>query len=156
MFFHATQNAAASVWVVAVALVDEEGRVLVQQRLSSGQHAGLWEFPGGKLELGESPQAAAIRELHEELAIVVSGDDMRAVTFASGSTGDPPRPLTILLFACDRWEGTPEPLAAAALAWCEPGELASWSMPPLDYPLAEALAAMLRNDKVHPAALPGR
>lgn len=155
MFAHAPESAAA-VWVVAVALVDEQGRVLVQQRLSGGQHADLWEFPGGKLEVGESPQAAAIRELHEELAIVVDGDDLQAVTFASGSTGSPPKPLTILLFACERWEGIPKPLAAAALAWCEPEDLATWPMPPLDYPLAEALAAMRRSDRVHLATIPAR
>lgn len=135
-------------WVTAVALVNEHGAVLVQQRDISGSHAGLWEFPGGKLEPGESPQEAAVRELREELGITIAIDDLRPVSFASGiiERASGTQPLVILLFACERWAGAPMPIVAAALAWSDPRELATWAMPPLDYPLAQALAKMLSPD----------
>lgn len=135
-------------WVTAVALVNEQGAVLVQQRDICGSHPGLWEFPGGKLEPGESPEEAAVRELSEELGITITVGDLRPVSFASGgivrTAGT--QPLVILLYACERWAGAPLPLAATALAWSDPRELATWAMPPLDYPLAQALAKMLSPD----------
>lgn len=133
------------VWVTAVALVNKVGEVLVQQRDTTGSHAGLWEFPGGKLEPRESPEEAAVRELHEELAVTISIDDLRPVSFASGAINRAcgMQPLVILLFACERWEGVPLPLAATTLAWSDPAQLTTWPMPPLDYPLARALAKML-------------
>lgn len=136
-----------TMWVVAIALVNEAGAVLVQRRRTDGLHAGLWEFPGGKIEPGESPEVAAARELHEELGIAVAIDDLRPVSFASGviERASLPQPLVILLFACRRWEGAPLPFAATDLAWTDPTELMTWSMPPLDYPLALALAKMLRQ-----------
>lgn len=124
--------------------MDETGQALVQQRPSGSQHAGLWEFPGGKLEPGESPQAAAVREVAEELQVAIREEDLDPVTFTSGLTVDGSRLLTIMLFACRQWHGEPQPLAAAHLAWCNPHDLARWSMPPLDYPLANALAGWLR------------
>jgi 8-oxo-dGTP diphosphatase len=132
-------------WVTAVALVNEQGAVLVQQRGMAGAHAGLWEFPGGKLETGESPEKAAIRELREELGITIATDDLRPVSFASSvvERASGTQPLVILLFACERWQGAPMPLAATALAWSDPAELTTWAMPPLDYPLAAALVKLL-------------
>jgi 8-oxo-dGTP diphosphatase len=139
------QDTLAPIWVSAVALVNASRHVLVQKRPPGGAHGGLWEFPGGKLEPAESLEQAAVRELAEELAIAIAPGDLQPVCFASGVTqaGTIARPLTILLFACQAWEGSPEPRAAVSLAWCDPAELATWPMPPLDYPLAAALVKML-------------
>ena len=125
--------------VVAAALVAADGRVLLQQRPAGKQHGGLWEFPGGKLEAGESPEAALVRELGEELGIVVDPLDLTPVTFASAAAGS--RHLLLLLYRTTRWSGEPRPLDAAALAWVQPCAMAGWAMPPADYPLAAALAA---------------
>jgi len=134
---------ASPLWVVAVALLDADGRVLMQQRLADAAHGGLWEFPGGKLEPGESPEHAAVRELEEELGVTLDPADCEPVSFAPGVTQAGMRPLVILLFACRRWAGTPIPQAAAQIAWCEPGRLAELAMPPLDYPLGRALERFL-------------
>lgn len=125
--------------VVAAALVAADGSVLLQQRPAGKQHGGLWEFPGGKLEAGESPEAALVRELGEELGIVVDPLDLTPVTFASAAAGS--RHLLLLLFRITRWSGEPRPLDAAALAWVHPSAMATRPMPPADYPLAAALAA---------------
>jgi len=132
--------------VVAVALTGADGLVLMQQRDFAGVHGGLWEFPGGKVDPGETPEQAAVRELAEELGIAVRADALEAVGFASGHTvpleqggKGPARPLVILLYACASWEGTPCALEAADLAWIAPPAIRRLSMPPLDYPLAEAL-----------------
>lgn len=132
--------------VVAVALVGHWGRVLMQQRGFDGVHGGLWEFPGGKVDPGESPEAALVRELREELGIVVAEGDLAPVGFASGQTvpkeedgKGASRPLVILLYICRAWQGEPSALEAAQVAWVEPGAIAALSMPPLDYPLAEVL-----------------
>jgi 8-oxo-dGTP diphosphatase len=138
---HLPDAQSSPIWVAAVAMVDGEGRVLMQQRLPGGAHGGLWEFPGGKLEPGESPEQAAVRELAEELDVILDPADCRPVGFASDHTGGE-RPLVILLFACARWSGTPTPRAAAQIAWCEIAGLAALAMPPLDYPLAAALQRM--------------
>lgn len=132
-------------WVAAVAMVDEAGRVLMQQRLAGGAHGGLWEFPGGKLEDGEAPEQAAVRELHEELGVVIDPADLAPIGFASGRTagGDALRPLLILLYASRRWSGSPSARAAAQLAWYRPADLHALAMPPLDYPLAHALRKMI-------------
>lgn len=136
--------------VVAVALIDKQGRVLMQQRDFAAAHGGLWEFPGGKVDPGESPEDAAVRELAEELGIVLTVDALEPVTFASGWTvaaeqggKGPVRPLVILLYACRSWNGTPQALEAADLAWTAPQKIADLSMPPLDYPLARALGRHL-------------
>jgi 8-oxo-dGTP diphosphatase len=140
-----SQDGAGPIWVAAVALIDDRGHVLVQQRLKASQHGTLWEFPGGKLEAGESPEMAAVRELSEELAITLAPGDLRPVGFSSSDSqaANGSRPLVILLFACRIWEGTPVANAATKLAWCDPKELGTWRMPPLDYPLAHALTKML-------------
>lgn len=147
---YSMQEGAGPVWVSAVALVNERRRVLVQQRPATGAHAGLWEFPGGKLEPGESSEQAAVRELAEELSIRIAPSDLKPVCFASSGVeaSIASRPVTILLFACRTWQGSPEPHAATRLAWCDPAELAGWAMPPLDYPLAAALSKLLGGDAI--------
>ena len=128
--------------VAAVALVDTTCRVLVQQRAPGETLGGLWEFPGGKIEPGETAQGAAVREIAEELGVTLSPDDLVPVAFASGAHASG-RALILLLFACRWWHGTPACLDAAAMAWHPPSALASLAMPPLDVPLAAALVAAL-------------
>lgn len=123
--------------VVAAALVDGEGRVLLQRRPPGKQMADLWEFPGGKIEAGEQPEAALARELVEELAIVVAPEDMTPLTFASAAIGS--RHLILLLYIVRRWQGEPQPLEASALRWVAPEGMADLPMPPADIPLAAML-----------------
>ena len=127
--------------VVAAALVDADGRVLVQQRPAGRAMAGLWEFPGGKMEPGETPEAALIRELSEELGIDVEAACLAPATFASGRLGD--RHLLLLLYVCRKWRGVPTPLAASALRWAQPLSLHGLAMPPADRPLIGLLEALL-------------
>ena len=127
--------------VVAAALVDASGRVLVQQRPAGTTIAGLWEFPGGKIEPGETPEAALIRELDEELGIAVRAGALVPLTFASEALGE--RHLVLLLYLCRAWEGEPRPLDAAALRWCVPGALRDLAMPPADLPFVAALEMAL-------------
>ncbi|CDO34235.1 MULTISPECIES: (deoxy)nucleoside triphosphate pyrophosphohydrolase [Novosphingobium] len=137
--------------VVAVALRAADDRILMQQRNFSAVHGGLWEFPGGKVEDGESPEMAAVRELEEELAVRIEPDALVPVGFASGSTAGgkgPSRPLVILLYACSRWQGEPHPHEAEAIAWHACGAIHGLSMPPLDYPLAEALCSFLARKTI--------
>lgn len=125
--------------VVAAALIDGEGRCLMQQRPHDKRHGGLWEFPGGKVEPGEHPAAALVRELAEELAIEVAAEALEPLGFATDM------PVTMLLYRCTAWRGTPAPLAAAALRWDRPAALAALPMPPVDVPLLAALARALRD-----------
>lgn len=127
--------------VVAAALVDADGRILVQQRPEGRAMAGLWEFPGGKIEPGETPEAALIRELREELAIDVAAACLAPACFASAPLGD--RHLLLLLFACRKWSGIPQPLEASALRWVRVPELHGLAMPPADKPLIGLLEALL-------------
>jgi len=124
--------------VVAAALMNAEGQVLVAQRPGGKQHAGLWEFPGGKVEVGEGPRGALVRELREELGIAVEPLALDPIAF-SESTGK--RHLVLLLYRCRSWEGEPRALDAAATRWIAPDALADLPMPPADYPLAAALVA---------------
>ena len=119
--------------VAAAALLDRDGRVLVQQRPAGRHHAGLWEFPGGKLEPDESAEAALVRELSEELGIVVDPADCGPLAFASQPG------LLFLLFTVTRWTGNPRALDAAAIAWFALDALANLPMPPADRPLIAAL-----------------
>src|ERR1700760_1665565 len=131
--------------VVAAALLDSDGRVLVAQRPSGKAMAGLWEFPGGKIEAGESPEDALVRELQEELAIAVKPPCLAPFTFAS-HTYDSFR-LLMPLYVCRRWDGTPVARHHAALKWIGPNELmrdaCSWPMPAADLPLLPMLRDLL-------------
>lgn len=127
--------------VVAAALVDRDGRVLVQQRPPGTSMAGLWEFPGGKLEPGETPEAALIRELAEELGIEVDHSCLAPACFASEPLGE--RHLLLLVYALRKWKGLPEARHATALRWVRPVELYALDMPPADRPLIGLLEALL-------------
>ena len=129
------------VLVAACALVDIDGRVLVAQRPSTKSMAGLWEFPGGKLETGERPELALIRELKEELAIDVKEACLAPFTFASHAYPD--FHLLMPLYVCRRWEGVPQPVEATAIRWLYPRDLTSLPMPPADLPLIPALRDLL-------------
>ena len=128
--------------VVAAALIDPTGRVLVQQRPPGKQMAGLWEFPGGKIEPGETPEAALVRELHEELGIAVAERDLAPLTFASETLGD--RHLLLLLYVCRVWRHDPVALDAVALSWALPADLRALAMPPADAPFIAALEVFSR------------
>jgi 8-oxo-dGTP diphosphatase len=127
--------------VVAAAMVDADGRVLVQQRPPGKPMAGLWEFPGGKVEPGELPEAALVRELTEELGIGVEAACLAPAAFASEALGD--RHLLLLLYALRKWDGVPEPRHASALKWVRPVELHRLKMPPADKPLIGLLEALV-------------
>ncbi|KTE07889.1 (deoxy)nucleoside triphosphate pyrophosphohydrolase [Sphingopyxis sp. H115] len=130
-----------SLVVVAAALVDRDGRLLVQQRPAGLSMAGLWEFPGGKVEADETPEAALIRELAEELAIDVDQACLAPACFASDMLGD--RHLLLLLYVCRKWRGTPVAQHASALRWVRPVELHGLAMPPADKPLIGLLEALV-------------
>ncbi len=126
--------------VVAVALVDGAGRMLLQQRAPGRAMAGLWEFPGGKVEPGELPEAALIREIEEELGIVLDAAALAPACFASAPLGD--RHMILLLYLCREWRGEPRPLDASALKWLRPEEMDAAEMPPADRPLIALLSAL--------------
>ena len=130
-----------SLLVVACALVDPDHRVLVTQRPEGKQLAGLWEFPGGKLDPGERPEAALIRELHEELGLVVKEPCLAPLTFASHPYEE--FHLLMPLYICRRWEGTPMSREGQALKWVRPGKLRELAMPPADEPLIPPLIDLL-------------
>jgi len=136
-----SREASGLLLVVAVALVDGDGRVLVQQRPPGKPMAGLWEFPGGKVEPGEVPEAALVRELAEELGIEVAIDALAPIAFASEGLGG--RHLVLLLYVTRAWEGAPEPRHASALQWARPAEMRALAMPPADVPLVDALERLL-------------
>ena len=131
----------ATLMVVAAALADAKGRILLQQRAPGRQMAGLWEFPGGKVELGERPEAALIRELREELGIEVSPSSLSPAAFASAEHGE--RHLLLLLYMCREWAGEPQALDAAALQWAFPHQMKHLAMPPADTPLIELLERLI-------------
>ena len=128
--------------VVAAALIDADGRVLLQRRPPGKQMADLWEFPGGKIEPGETPEAALVRELAEELAIGVDPAALVTLTFASAGLGE--RHLLLLLYVVRRWQGVPQALEASALAWVAPAAMRSLPMPPADVPLVAMLEQFLQ------------
>ena len=127
--------------VVAVALVDADGRVLIARRPPGKALAGLWEFPGGKLDAGERPEAALIRELDEELGIAVKEACLAPLTFASHAYPD--FHLLMPLWVCRRWEGTVAPREGQALKWVRAGQLRDYPMPPADEPLIPPLIDLL-------------
>jgi 8-oxo-dGTP diphosphatase len=123
--------------VTAVALIDADGRILLAQRPEGKSLAGLWEFPGGKVEAGETPEAALIRELREELGIETKESCLAPLTFASHSYDD--FHLLMPLFACRRWQGIPTPREGQTLAWVRAADLHNYPMPPADIPLIPIL-----------------
>jgi 8-oxo-dGTP diphosphatase len=125
------------VLVSAVALIDADGRVLLAQRPEGKSMAGLWEFPGGKVEAGETPEAALIRELKEELGIDTWQSCLAPLTFASHAYPD--FHLLMPLFACRKWQGTATPREGQTLAWVRPAALRDYPMPPADLPLIPIL-----------------
>ena len=127
--------------VVAVALVDTDGRVLLAQRPPGKPMAGLWEFPGGKIHAGESPEAALIRELKEELDIDVTEVCLAPFTFASHRYDA--FHLLMPLYVCRRWKGTLKALEGQTLAWVRPAKLGEYPMPPADKPLIAMLQDLL-------------
>jgi len=129
------------VLVSAVALIDPDGRVLLAQRPAGKSMAGLWEFPGGKVEPGETPEAALIRELREELGIDTWQSCLAPLTFASH--GYPDFHLLMPLFACRRWDGIVQGREAQALVWVRPEKMRDYPMPPADLPLISTLRDLL-------------
>jgi 8-oxo-dGTP diphosphatase len=129
------------VTVVACALVDTDGRVLVAQRPEGKHLAGLWEFPGGKIEPGETPEAALIRELKEELGIDTQSSCLAPLTFVSHAYAE--SHLLMLLYVCRKWQGTAQPLDSQALKWLRPRDLRGLPMPPADEPLISPLIDLL-------------
>ncbi|MDC0136322.1 8-oxo-dGTP diphosphatase MutT [Sulfitobacter sp.] len=125
------------VLVSAVALIDVDGRVLLAQRPEGKSMAGLWEFPGGKVETGETPEAALVRELHEELGIDTWASCLAPLTFASHSYDE--FHLMMPLFACRKWEGTPQPREGQVLKWVKPNDMRNYPMPEADIPLIAIL-----------------
>lgn len=129
------------VLVSAVALVDIDDRVLLAQRPEGKSMAGLWEFPGGKVDEGETPEAALIRELHEELGIDTVESCLAPIGFASHGYDD--FHLLMPLFVCRKWQGDPQPREGQELAWVRPNRLRDYPMPPADVPLVAQLQDLL-------------
>jgi len=129
------------VLVAACALIDPDGRVLLAQRPEGKSMAGLWEFPGGKVEAGERPEDTLIRELHEELGIVVKEACLAPLAFASH--GYPDFHLLMPLYVCRRWEGTVTAREGQGLTWVRPNRLRDYKMPPADEPLVAHLMTLL-------------
>lgn len=130
-----------TVLVAACALVDADGRVLIAQRPEGKAMAGLWEFPGGKVEPGERPEETLIRELKEELGIVVSEPCLAPLTFASHCYPD--FHLLMPLYVCRRWKGMVKATEGQRLAWVRPNKLRNYEMPPADVPLVPHLVTLL-------------
>ncbi len=129
------------VLVAACALVDPDGRVLLAQRPEGKSMAGLWEFPGGKVEPGETPEAALIRELHEELGIDTWQSCLAPLTFASHAYES--FHLLMPLYVCRKWQGIPASREGQRLAWARPNALRDYPMPPADVPLIPVLQDLL-------------
>ena len=127
--------------VSAAALVDHDGRILVQKRPEGRPMAGLWEFPGGKCEPGETPESALIRELKEELGIETHETCLAPACFASEALGD--KHLLLLLYVCRKWDGIARPLEAPEIKWVFPREMFSLDMPPADRPLIGLLDSLI-------------
>ena len=140
-----SDNAKPVILVVAAALIDPDGRMLIAQRPPGKAMAGLWEFPGGKWEPGETPEQALIRELDEELGISVKEPCLAPFTFASHTYAN--FHLLMPLYVCRRWDGTPVPRIHQAIKWVRPRELISnpsaFPMPPADLPLLPMLRDLL-------------
>lgn len=130
--------------VVAAALSDGQGRWLMHCRPVAKQHGGLWEFPGGKVEAGETPRSALVRELEEEAGLRLEQNDLREAGFATGLADGGGGSIVILLYTASRWSGTIEAREGGSFAWFEPEEIDALAMPPLDVVLARQVFAALR------------
>jgi len=130
-----------TLFVVSAALIDADGHVLLQKRAPGRAMAGLWEFPGGKVEEGETPEAALVRELQEELGLHVDAARLAPAGFASAPHGE--SHLVLLLYLCREWNGEPRPLDATALKWLRPAEMRAAEMPPADRPLIPLLDVLI-------------
>ena len=129
------------VLVSACALIDEDDRILLAQRPAHKSMGGLWEFPGGKLEIGETPETTVIRELKEELGVKTWESCLAPLSFASHTYDD--FHLLMPLFICRKWEGIPAPIEGQNLKWVKPDQLRNYSMPPADIPLVSHLLELL-------------
>ena len=129
-----------SLFVVAVAMIAPDGRVLVQQRPPGKAMAGLWEFPGGKVEPGETPEQALVREIDEELGVTLKAAALEPLTFASEPLAE--RHLILLLYVAREWTGEARALDASAIRWVTIDEMRALPMPPADAPFADALARL--------------
>jgi 8-oxo-dGTP diphosphatase len=141
MMGYASMAGTKLVLVAACALIDPDGRVLIAQRPPGKSMAGLWEFPGGKIEAGERPEETAIRELKEELGIDVKEPCLAPFTFASHAYPD--FQLLMPLYVCRRWEGIVNPREGQAIKWVRPRDLSQYPMPPADLPLIPMLRDLL-------------
>jgi 8-oxo-dGTP diphosphatase len=140
-YLRMSTNKSRLILVAACALLDTDRRVLIAQRPLGKPMAGLWEFPGGKIESGERPEETLIRELREELGIEVSEACLAPFTFASHVYDD--FALLMPLYVCRRWEGTPKPREHQSLKWVKPRDLSRYPMPPADLPLIPMLRDLL-------------
>lgn len=127
--------------VTAIALIDSKQRVLLAQRPEGKEMAGLWEFPGGKVHEGETPEEALVREIKEELDLTLKSTDLEPLSFASHDY--PNFHLLMPLFLCRKWEGEPKSLEGQAFEWVSINEVSNYKMPPADVPLIEALTRRL-------------
>ena len=128
--------------VVAVALVDERGRWLMHKRPAEKHHGGLWEFPGGKVEQGETPAYALVREIAEELGVELSPEALRPAGFAQTADDESRPPIVILLYTCRSWAREPQALEGGEIAWFAPKQAALLDKPPLDHALLAQLTAL--------------
>ncbi|MEH6756033.1 MAG: (deoxy)nucleoside triphosphate pyrophosphohydrolase [Parasphingorhabdus sp.] len=135
------ENNPTYLFVVAAALIDQDQNILVQKRPHGKPMAGLWEFPGGKVEAGETPESALVRELEEELGVVVEIAALSPIAFASESLGG--KHLVLLLYTCRDWAGEAQNLESADMKWLPLAELQHLEMPPADVPLVLQLMAAL-------------
>lgn len=135
------ENSPTILLVVAAALSNADGRILLQKRPVGKAMAGLWEFPGGKLLPGETMAAALCRELHEELGIAISPEGLTPVSFVNAPLDD--RQLLLCLYGVNHWQGEPQPLEGQELGWFTLSEMPALAMPPADYPLVAQLARMM-------------
>lgn len=133
------QNNPTLIWVVAAALIDPAGRVLMQRRPAGKAHGGLWEFPGGKVEAAETLESALIREIEEELAIRLDQAALAPLSFAATDA----QPHVVLLYTCSQWHGTATCQEGGEAGWFAADELDALDMPPLDRPLARAVQNVL-------------
>ena len=139
--------------VVALALVSNGGKVLVQQRASDKAHGGLWEFPGGKMEADETPEAALVREIAEELGLILESADLKLLSCETSPVVPGERSILLMLYTATAWQGTPKALEAGTrVDWVSSQELLALPMPPLDVPLAQALIPLLERAAIEGVA----